>query len=243
MTRDPETLWRALTPKPFTRSLIVGSVGTGKSTIGCSILESYHKFFPSHEIYIIDPKQRFFAKKKDKENTSTKIFPDGFIATNHGRRDGVAVYAQNLRFADELRSKKQKVFICQDPDECIGLFSWMFTNHDIRKRKMLCYLDESFDFVKNVRANPELRKLIQMGRELGIGMVIVNQRPSYIDATFISEANRLYIGTLHNSNDRKRLAETVAIPRAKELLVPMEKHTFWMINQNKPEGSFQFRLV
>ena len=241
MKNDPEILWKALTPKPFSRSLIVGSVGTGKSTVGCSILESYHRYFPAHEIYIIDPKQRFFAKRNEEE--SPRLFPEGFTAINHGRRDGVSVHAHLLRFAEELRPRKQKVFLCQDPEECNNLFSWMFINHDIRKRKMLCYLDESFDFVKNVRAQPELRKLIQMGRELGIGLVIVNQRPSYIDATFISEANRLYIGTLHNSNDRKRLADTVAIPNAKELLVPMQKHTFWMVNQNKPEGSFQFRLV
>lgn len=240
-TSPNDTMWRALCPPPCSRGFIVGSVGSGKSTVGGGILEAYHRFFASHRLFIVDPKHRFFAQK-----TNTHLlFPSGVTSSNHGRRDGVTVNATLLKGVGKLGRYSipdSGTFVIQDTEDCLEFFDWILKHHDVRK-PVLIYLDESFDFMRGVRAYPLLRKIIQMGREMGIGILIVNQRPSYVDATFISESERLYVGTLHNVNDRKKLADTVAIPNAQDLLIPMPKHTFWLINQAKPESSFQFRLT
>lgn len=121
------------------------------------------------------------------------------------------------------------------------MFEWAFTNADVR-RPILFYNDESMDLHRNGVVDYRFKRIIQMGREKGLGHITINQRPKRIDVTLISESERIYVGTLHNINDRKALYETVAIPDAKRLLEPMDPHVFWMIDQKEPRNSHRFML-
>lgn len=217
---------------------MVGSVGSGKSTVGAALLECYHKFYPSHPVYIIDPKHRFVVG----QYKTTAIFPDGTTARNHGRVEGVTVNGYLLKTFDGYRRHNASVFVIQDVGLALQTFDRLFKKSDVRKPVMI-YNDESMDFHRNGLVDYRFKRIIQMGREKGLGHITINQRPKRIDTTLISESERLYVGTLHNINDRKALEETVSIPNSKNLLIPMERHVFWMIDQVKPEFSMRFRIA
>lgn len=233
-----QRFWRVLTPRPKTRNLIVGSVGSGKSTFGSAILENYHRFWPSHRIYIIDPKQRFVVAKSE----NPLIFPEGTTAKNHGRVEGVTVNGKLYRGRIGDRRQEISVYVVQDVGVALELYDKLFKEADVRYPVMI-YNDESMDLHRSGLLDYRFKRIVQMGREKGIGHITINQRPKRIDVTLISESERLYVGTLHNINDRRALSETVSIPEAKKLLTPMGRHVFWMIDQVHPERSIKVRLA
>lgn len=235
----PASIWNRITPRPNSRSLICGSVGSGKSTLGCTLLESYRSAHPLHPIYIVDPKKRFFPV--DPEKYGPRLFPRGAAATNHGKTDGVSVCAYLLRDEDGYNKPHDRTFLIQSHAKSLEFFSHIFEAADVR-RPTLLYMDETHDYFRGGRADYRLRRIIQMGRERGIGVILINQLLRFIDTTFVSESERIFVGTLHHINDRKRLAETVAIPEPKRLLVPMDARIFWMIDQATPANSLKFTV-
>lgn len=228
--------WEQLVPRPKSRNLIVGSVGSGKSTLGCALLESYHSQYPGHTIIIIDPKHRFVPLPAE----GTRLFPAGFGSKPHGRIEGVGTTARLLGTTPKF-GRLSGVILIHDLGAALDVFERVFDESDVR-RPVLLYNDESMDFHRNGLVDYRFKRIIQMGREKGLGHITINQRPKRIDVTLISESERLYIGTLHNINDRRALFETVALPDAKRLLEPMPEHTFWMIDQAHAENSKRFTL-
>jgi len=228
--------WKQLVPKPKSRNLIVGSVGSGKSTLGCALLDGYHSDYPSHAVVIVDPKHRFVPVAP----TNSALFPEGYGSRNHGRIEGVATSARLLSVVPR-RGKLEGCVLIHDLGTALELFDYAFEHADVRK-PVLFYNDESMDLHRNGMVDYRFKRIVQMGREKGLGHITINQRPKRIDVTLISESERIYIGTLHNINDRRALYETVAIADAKRLLEPMPAHVFWMVDQKDPANSRRFTL-
>lgn len=228
--------WTAIVPEPKSRNLVVGSVGSGKSTLGCSLLDTYHRLYPHHGVYIIDPKHRFVPVSSE----DGSLFPEGYTARNHGRIEGVATSARLVRVINR-RLLQPGAYLIHSLGDALMLYGYLFQHADVRRPVML-YNDESMDQHKNGLLDYRMKRVIQMGREKGMGHITLNQRPKRIDVTLISESERLYVGTLHNVNDRKALADTVAVPDARRLLTAMPMHQFWMIDQVHPERSKRFTL-
>ena len=224
-----KTLWPILIPKPKTRNFLVGSVGSGKSTVGATLLEHYHWYYPKHEIYIIDPKERFFSDKSD----SSLLFPDGVKAINHGRMDGVTVNARFLEHADDFRFG-DTCFVIQNQDEVSKLLDWVWKHHDVRQPKLL-YFDESVDYGSSRYIDPGLKRIIQMGREKGIGHLTINQRPKDIPQIFLSESERLYVMYLGDDYDRKRIVDVINVPDKKQFERPMPQYVCAMIESGKEQ--------
>ena len=226
--------------EPSTRNFIVASVGSGKSTLGCVILDKYHEIYPNHRIYIVDYKRRFFS---DSDNDHARLFPYGTHATIMGRREGVIVNGKLGNHPAQWIMPRGGVRIIQDEESAEYFCEWIFNHHDIR-RPVLIYFDETFDIMgSGHRANPALRRIIQMGRELGIGLLLINQRPSWIDRTFMTEADVIYYGQLHSRNDRLYVLEETAV-REKFGIddSPVPPFCWWKINQKNPDESFYFTL-
>jgi len=178
---------------------------------------------------VIDPKGRYVAIDDEE---SGLVFPDGVTAVNHGRIDGVTVNARLIRDPYGFRFKGERTFLVQGVEKTFELFDWLFHNADVRIPTLL-FNDESFDFMRGVRADPSFRRIVQLGRELGIGHVTINQRPSWIDATLLSESERLYVGSLNYAGDRKKVAEIAAIEDARRLLSPLRRRHFLMVDQTQ----------
>lgn len=232
--------WKLRTPTPRSRTLIVGSVGSGKSTLGAALLESYHGLHPLHRIFIIDPKERFVPRQYE----TGRIFPFGFTARRHTRVDGVTVNAVHIRGLVGYRwPKDETVFLIQDEDKALEAFEWLYRNHDVRK-PILIYNDESFDIHNKAGlVDPSFRKIIQMGREKGLGHITINQRPARIDRTLITESDYLYVGRLNSLSDRKRISEEANILNQRDLWQPMPKRCFWFIDQAGGRSGERFTIT
>lgn len=228
--------------EPCTRNFIVASVGSGKSTLASHILERYYKKYPHHRIYIIDYKERFFPKQIDKNEPGYGwLFPFGCGAWEQGRKQGVTINARLGNHPIRWSLPRGGAVVIQGEDQIKAFYPWAFQHHDI-KQPMVVFLDESFDTMSGNRADPNLRRLIQMGRELGIGTLVINQRPHYIDRTFITEADRLFYGHLNSEQDRIFVLDETGLrdKGVSELKIP--KFHWWSIDQSNPDNDFFFKF-
>lgn len=176
------------------------------------------------------------------DDESGRIFPQGFAARNHGRIDGVAVNARRLVRIDGYRFPKERIFLLQDEDKALELFEWLFRHADVR-RPVIVYNDESFDLHRAGRVDYRFKRIIQMGREKGLGHITINQRPANIDVTLRSESDNLYIGQLHNPDDRKRVAECANVADQKALHTPLPRHEWLYVNQHNRAHNLRFTIA
>lgn len=247
-TTRPSSIYDVL-PQPRQRAFIVGATGSGKSTLAVALLEAYHRRFPLHVLYIVDPKRRFVAVDVDdidsqrQNHSPLPLFPDGFAARVHGKREGVAVHGDYMDRPRRPPEGESAVYVVQDEEVQHALYDWLYEHSDVRRPSLL-YLDESFDLQKATRADPSFRRLLQQGREIGVGAWVINQRPKWIDATFITEAQHLFIGRLARLDDRKALADAVMDEQAAdEVLEPLPPYWWLWIDQSAhPSRYVRFTL-
>lgn len=187
-----------LVPEQAKRSLTLAATRSGKSTLESAVLEGYHRAYPNDAIYIVDPKRRYFARKRP-DGAPDRVFVDGFSSRIVGKRRGVPVYAKLLTPAHGL-NHDACVFVVQDEERVKRLFRELYDRADAR-RNCLLFLDESFDVMSGYKANRDLRRLIQEGGEIGVGVRIINQRPRDIDRIFLTESEYLTVGTIRHPDD------------------------------------------
>lgn len=228
------SFWKEVTPRPRSRTLILGATGSGKSTLGCTLLESYHEQHPRDVIYIMDPKERFVPR----DNDSTRLFPDGPTARIHGRVEGVAVNAVLLRNPYGFRWDHERCFLVQDWDKITETLDYLWANHDVR-RPVMVYNDESLELHNEAaRIHPSMRRLIQMGREKGLGHITISQRPMGIGKTLRTETDKLFIGCLFDPGDLKAVSSLANVPpegngiTKRSLLAPVRQRYFTYIDQH-----------
>jgi hypothetical protein len=170
------------------------------------------------------------------------LFPWGFRERPFGRRTKVPVQARLLHKATGYRHRADTAFIvpAEAGDE---LFAWLYEHADVRKPAMV-YIDESVDFMAMHRAMYSLRRLVQQGREIGVGLVIVHQRPAWIDQTFFSESQRIICGSLYQPDDLKRMMDQCRKPSLRKVLATtLPARTWAYLDQQTPANSRLFKFV
>ncbi len=231
-----EWQWRRIVPPKECRATFLGSTGTGKSTLEAALLEHYRLFYPAHPIILADPKRRFFPVH---DPHSRALFPRGYHRQNFGRRDGVHINARRVEKPVKLRPGS--TVVVQDVRAMLEWCNWLYHNADVRLPTLLVF-DEALQFQRGNQVLFPLRRLIQEGRELGIGIWVVHQRPRRLDTRHISESERLYIGNLYHEDDRKYLMKEAATDLSRWLAKPFPPYTFMMANQAHPDQSVFIRL-
>ncbi len=98
----------------------------------------------------------------------------------------------------------------------------------------IAYVDEVMSVTPSPLKIPEyMRAILTRGRELGVGLWALTQRPTSIPLITMSEASHFFVFALNLEKDRQRLVEITA---CKELEEKPGRFEFWYYNiyQEKP---------
>lgn len=82
-----------------------------------------------------------------------------------------------------------------------------------RERPLLVVLEEAHAYLSKENsgtAATAVRRIAKEGRKYGVGMMIVSQRPSEIDATILSQCGTLFAMRLSNDTDRGHIASAAS---------------------------------
>ena len=228
-------------PKPSTRSFICGWTGAGKSTLLEVFLDGYHKEHPNHWLYVIDPKGRYLPIESE-GNIDGSLFPEGYDSTVIGRRNLVPIIGSPITKGREPK-RNEGVLVITENSDALRFFDWLLENSDVRTPSLVC-MDESIEVMHGVQAHKSFRRVTQLGRERGIGCIILNQRPTYIDGTWLSESQNVYCGTLIKANDIRRVIDNVKAPDAEDKILKIqEDHQFVQFDQKERIARGPFKLT
>ena len=82
-----------------------------------------------------------------------------------------------------------------------------------RERPLLCVLEEAHAYLGKDHVNPAaaaVRRIAKEGRKYGVGLMIVSQRPSEVDATVLSQCGTIFAMRLANDTDRGHVTGAAA---------------------------------
>lgn len=218
---------------------MLAATGSGKSTVSLALVEHYHRLYPLHRIAIIDPKRRYSVVRRPRDADARVLFPAGYDPRLVGRRRAVRVYGKLIKPIHGFRADVPAVVI-QDEGKVNEFFTWLYREADAR-RPWLVFLDESFDMMHGSSANRGLRRLYQQGREIGVGILTINQRPRGIDRVWLTEAEYLIVGTIRHYEDLKYLSQTANAPKG-TFDKPLPRYVFQFIDQTGGRLNRLFRL-
>jgi DNA helicase HerA-like ATPase len=220
-------LWRLYTPLPASRNLIAGVTGGGKSLLECALIEQYNAMHPSHINYVIDVKDRFYAEKPNK---TKRLFPEGWDARVHGKRLSTAIRATQIDDADRPIWGGNNVVLVKEKDVTVELIRKLFRHGDYNKKVML-WFDELLPFCpsNSGRLVYEVRQVLQLGRERGIGAVGISQRLIWLDSAIASQASRVYIGMLETTDDLEKIAKLKGVPGITSL---RDRMAHWTVTED-----------
>lgn len=196
-----------LLPKSTERMLLVGTTGSGKTTLADHLLAAAK--YP--RILVIDPKCTYGGKNG--KTGYLMVRRPGSLKWINTRRDKLIQYRPD--------EQHQTVY---DYDQ---VYRWAYRQGDI-----MIYTDETFLTMHGNYSPDSQRACVTCGRELGIGMIFATQRPKGIDLRILSEAEVMVKFELRNMDDNKRVAEYMG----KEVLAPLQEYQFffWRTGMKAP---------
>lgn len=180
---------RDLAPAPNERGIIIGSTGSGKTTLARSILAQYRY------VVAIDPKQTLGSGERGGGH-----LPGYALATTPRELERSARRYERVQYRPEMAY--------QNPDDWERVYNWSY-----RRGNHFSYTDELFDVHAWSRPPQSLRRILTSGRELGIGFLGATQRPRGIDRRLLTEAERYYVFHLRDPDDQRFLAARIGTGR------------------------------
>lgn len=182
---------------PGERAVLAGRTGSGKSTLGCWLLQQS----PGHWI-ILNPKWTMAYK-----NLPDSITIEGLDLKK------IAKAMETHRFTIVNPHSHQTDWELLD-----ALLQWVHENYT----SIGICVDESYAIHNGGRAGPGLIGILTRGRELKQSFIGMTQRPAFLSKFLFSEADYIVGMALSMVDDRKRMYEFTGRRIFEEKIAPRE---------------------
>jgi hypothetical protein len=194
------------------RGILVGCVGSGKSTLGTELVRRFLQDEPRALVGLIDSKPRYRAEWSI--NGTRMRYHDwaagdtlaGSVALHHAREFPQARLQSRCLILQSLYPNRQLV---EDFEEEASAFAYRLFRASSSKQPTLLYLDELYDLAHGQSGiiDRRLLRVIRTGRELNMGVLVGAQRPRSIPIPTLTESNRIYCFQLDYLEDIKYLRQ------------------------------------
>lgn len=204
-TRTPTSNPSSITISRQERCFLVGTTGSGKTTLADYLLAR------ANHIVRLDPKHGYrMSKTKADQPERTPVITDDFrVLVKHQGPEPIT-YQPSL-------------WECQHLER---FWDWIWW-----REQTILYVDEVLMVVPSAQRLPVgLARLIQQGRQRGIGTWTATQRPSRIPIPLLSESEHHFVFRLRHPSDLRRMAEYTD-PAVEER--PVSGHDFYYYYDTK----------
>lgn len=201
----------SIIPEKGEHALIVGQNGSGKTAFACWLLLRV----PEAPIIIYDTKDEPKFQK----------LPNSVV---------VSTMEEAAEYIDDVEINyivvRPPLHMLDEPKPLNDMLLYHYHNF----KGIPAYIDEAYTFQINGRAGKGLIALLTRGRSRGISTIISTQRPVRLDRFCITEAKKVYVFSLTDKADKKRLDDV--IPNYSDLPKPV-KHGFYFfsVGMDEPE--------
>ena len=187
-------------PIPYSLDRFVALVEAGKPSQP-SKQDSHNSILQKLEILRRDARQRFMMTEWDKESDTFANVVAQFLGPGHP-----------MRIID-LSGVPNEVAGTASSAIARTLFSvklWQ-SSEERKKSPVLLVCEEAHRYVPNTgealyaAAQEAVRRLAKEGRKYGIGLMLVSQRPSEVEATVLSQCNSWIVLRITNISDREHV--------------------------------------
>lgn len=197
---------RDMAPLPSERGFIVGTTGSGKTTLATRLLRYYSR------VVAIDPKGTLGSGG----DGSGRHLPGYDLAKTPRELEFRTARSDHVQYRPDMKF--------QTPEQWERIFDFLY-----RQGHRLIYNDELADVHHFNMAPPSLRRIITSGRELAIAHLGATQRPRQIDRRIMSEAERWYVFHLRDQDDIRLMRSLGRIGKQQ-----LPEYSFWYTRDVSP---------
>lgn len=250
-TPEPELTYQDIQLMPRGRHLLLGTTGSGKSTVLDQLIGDWTRQQPQPRVLILDSKPRFraewelnglSARHRYKRWRRGPVVPESAALDLSGRSGSIRA---QLKQAWALG---HHVVIAQTGEQAESVYlraaaHWFYADARDSYSQLLA-VDELADFFGtsgSAGRGDALLKVVRSGREMNVAFAGAAQRPKGLPHSFMTEVSALYLFSLASEKDMSHL-DDLGLPG--DATPPRNDHVFLYHNKyTRKHGYAKLRIA
>jgi hypothetical protein len=217
------------------RAFLVGTTGTGKSTLAEVMLKEYQLAVPNLMTLIVDTKPRFKAERELNGLTTEQsgryrkwgygsgVIPGSYVLPMRGTAKSELDQVWRLGGSVAIAHAERK----HERSWASHVATQFYEGYGA-KRPRLLFVDELADFYEFRTLADIFQRVARNGRERDVALIAGSQRPRKVPVEMLTEMRRIYMFQLDFIDDLKHVWE-FGIPRG---VTPPLGHNFYMFDKD-----------